>query len=157
MARLRISVNTSGSKLGFLSPADLEILSAFVDIFYLTCLRQERATIGAPPSLRNILSDYDVQIEFIEFHNPLQIGAFLRNISHRTACSILNRTVFYQEERDRRQIENQISRQRLVEMTMKNAVKAVDTRKKLIKGGLSEEQATRIMASILHSQQAIVA
>ena len=100
------------------------------------------------------LFDYSAEIEVVQFRNPLEISAFFKNISMRTARWVLDRTIFYQQERDKREIANEISRQKLLEMKLTNAGKAVVTRRKLIRGGLSEEEATRLLGNLLSDQQA---
>ena len=80
-----------------------------------------------------MLREYDVEIDYIHFENPLEIGAFFRNISKQTANWVLERTIFYKEEW-KGDNANEISRQQLIDMKMKNAERAVVTRKKLLKG-----------------------
>jgi hypothetical protein len=162
MAYLELTLNTSRSQLGFLSPLDLELAAAVVDIFYVVCLRDElrlRPSVGQSLSARiprssyprrNVITrEYDVEIKVINFSNPLTIGAFLKNITVGTAQRILDRTIFYNQERDRRAIHNDIERQKLITQKLNNVQKAVAVRKKLINSGFSEEDATKVIGSVL--------
>jgi hypothetical protein len=146
----------------------LEIISTIVDLFYFACLRAHiegdpivyrgigNFPSGAPsfPTRMRLLAEYDAEIEVIQFHNPLEVGAFFRNVSERTANWVLERTLFYREERERRQLQNEISRQRLIDMKLKNAEKAVSLRKKLIKGGLPADEAAELLGNLISDQQA---
>ena len=165
MAYLELTLNTSHLQLGFLSPLDLEIASAVVDIFYTTCLRQEllvrsglRPEFSGPiprsilPRRNVITREYDAKIEVINFSNPLTIGVLLRNITVQTAQRILDRTLFYTQERERRTIDNDIACQHLIDLKLKNVQKAAEVRKKLISSGFSEEDAARAIGKVLFDE-----
>jgi hypothetical protein len=166
MAYIKFELNTSASPLGFLSPLDLELASAVIDTFYLTCLRRELASrfsggsIQSPisrstyPRRNVIMSNYEIKIEVISFSNPLGIGAFLQNVTVGTAQRILERTLFYSQERDRREINNNIARQTLIDLKLRNVQKAAAVRKKLISQGLSEDDATKAIGSLLNDEGA---
>jgi len=100
------------------------------------------------------MSNYEIKIEVISFSNPLGIGAFLQNVTVGTAQRILERTLFYSQERDRREINNNIARQTLIDLKLRNVQKAAAVRKKLISQGLSEDDATKAIGSLLNDEGA---
>jgi hypothetical protein len=147
MAIVKVSMDTSASPLHALSPIDLELISGTLDLLCLLSYqdRYERLTPFT-------ISEYSVSIDKIEFSSPLHIWATLRNISADTVRSVLDRTIWYKSERDRRELENQKLQQEVIELKLKNAERIVRTRRKLIRGGISEMAADRLLGHLLVDQ-----
>jgi len=147
MAIIRVSMDTSLSFNGTLSPLALELISGTLDLLYFVCLRAQRDF----PS-RVSVSDYAIVIDEIEFSNPIDIWAYLKNVSPGTVRSILERTLFYRLEHERRTLENQKLQQEVIHLKLKNAERIPRARRKLIDGGLSERAAERLLGRLFADQ-----
>jgi hypothetical protein len=147
MAVLRLSIDSSLLRAGTLSPASLEVISGTLDLLYFTCLREEG---GFPSPI--VLSDYSAQIDHITYSNPLDIWATLKNVSGNTVRAILDRTLFYKLERERRALENLKLQQEVIDLTLKNAERIARTRRKLIQSGVSQTATDRLLGRLIADQ-----
>jgi hypothetical protein len=147
MAVVLVSMDTSLSPSVPFSPVGLELISGTLDLLYFVCLRAQTGLLH-----RVLIEGYAVEIDRIDFSNPIHLWAFFKNVSSGTVHSILDRTVYYRLERERRTLENQKLRQEVIALQLKNAERIPRARRKLIEGGLSEKAAERLLGRLIADQ-----
>lgn len=152
MAVVHITMNTRRSPAGVLLPQDVELNILALELFYYACaaLLQE----GDNYPLADIGTD--VVVDQIGLSNPFDIWAFLKSIPAGVAREVLDRTVFYRAELDRRDAETGKLRQGVVSDKLDNLRKANEVRKELIASGGDPDDVTRQLAEILRDQSATI-
>ncbi len=150
MAHILISMNTKLSPLGELLPLDVELNSLALELFNFACLTQTR---GQNKPLGRA---YEIAITEIRYSNPFDISAVLKAVTKELADFVLNRTIFYPQEVDRRLIDNEKSREDVVSRKLDNLERAYELRKKFINEGGGTEDAVQALEGILTDQNATI-
>lgn len=141
MAIIEVIYDSKKSWTGELSAPDIQIAALIVDVFYIASWKREVGKVK--------LAEYDARIDEVRFRNPLNILATLKNVSKASADWVLQRTLFYKQECDRRDAQNEKSRQEVFEHKIKNAEKLIKLRKQILDGGLDSEEAASILGSLM--------
>ncbi|RWM13551.1 MAG: hypothetical protein EOR73_28545 [Mesorhizobium sp.] len=129
-------MDTKNSPLGELLPLDVQLNASALELFYLGCLDYEQA--GRFSSHR---PSEGVVIQRIRYSNPFDIIGLLKDVPKGIADFVLDRTLFYRQEVERRNLANDRSREEIISLKLDNAEKASHLRKQFIKdGGFSEPQ-----------------
>ena len=160
MDKIHLRLDTKGTELGFLSPQDLELNGAVLDLFYMLCLNLEagHTPIKSNPGYE-YLFHYSLKVDKVEFSNPFDIWATLRNISNDTVKLALDRTLFFQSELKRRdaevdkiRTETEISQQTVIAKKLENIQTALEMRKKFFKSDLASDDIAKQIAHLLSNQ-----
>jgi hypothetical protein len=151
MAHVLIRMNTKLSPLGELVPLDVELNSLALGIFNFACLTQ---TLGQNRPLGRV--GYEIAITDIRYSNPFDISAVLKSVTKELADFILNRTIFYPQEGDRRLIENAKLREDVISRKLDDLERAYELRNKFINQGGGTEDAVQALEDILAVQNATI-
>lgn len=144
VARIQITYDSKEGGVGELLPIDIALCGQLLDIFYLTCLiRQEIRP-----------DEYQIRIDRVSYSNPFDILAFLKNVSKETAKFVLDRTIFYKQERERLELSNELLREDVIAKRIDNMSKINQLRKDLQQENVPVEQSAEQMARILADQRA---
>ncbi|HTB01568.1 MAG TPA: hypothetical protein VK804_13930 [Bradyrhizobium sp.] len=157
MAQILLRSDTKLTEFGHLTPIDIELNGVILELFYLLCLDKAYDSKAA----HYYLYDYDSKVERISYQNPFDILALFKNIPKHCASFILDRTVFYTEEKQRRQAEADKKKaeveekhQSVIQKKLANLDKAHKLRQKMIKDGIKAEEATQLVGGLLFDQRA---
>lgn len=146
MALVKVSMNTMKSPLGELVPLDVQLNSLCLDLFLIACLDEvnEKPYFG-----------YRVTIKEIRYTNPFDIIALLKAIPVGAAEFVLQRTLFYKQEAERRDIANELARQEIISKKLDNLSKASALQRQLVDGRHGDDaQSVRLLGDILRDQRA---
>ncbi|MGJ4899090.1 hypothetical protein ACQR2B_29800 [Bradyrhizobium oligotrophicum] len=157
MALVALTSDTKVTEFGHLTPIDVEIDSVILELFYLTCvLREYGSKIGKVYAYH-----YGVEIKQVGYRNPFDVVALFKNIPKGAAEFVLSRTIFYQQEcqkrqaeADKKKAEAEKAHQSAIEKKLANLDKAHKLRQKLIKDGVDIEEASKVVAGLLEDQRA---
>ncbi|MFK0691581.1 hypothetical protein ACFX5Q_25760 [Mesorhizobium sp. IMUNJ 23033] len=137
--------------MGELLPLDVELNVSALELFYLGC--SGYADIGR-------FSVYGpsrgVVIQHIRYSNPFDIVGLLKDVPKGIADFILDRTLFYRQEAQRRDLANAKSQEEIISLKLDNVEKARHLRKQFIEDGGSSEIVTQALGEILSDQGANV-
>ncbi len=157
MGELILRSDTKATEFGHLTSIDLELNSIIVELAYLSCLSLEYGSNAS----KLYQFEYGAEIISLEYDNPLDIFAYFKNVSKKSVDWLLARTLFYREERAKRQAEAEKKHaeaerihQSVIEKKLKNLDTAHKLRQKMIKDGMKPEEASRVIADLLHDQRA---
>lgn len=160
MGKIHLHYDTKSSELGHLTPIDLELNSLIIDLVYLAAVCYEGKRYGHS-SEKMYIHDYGGEVVEVQFKNPLDIWALFKNLTQVPVDWVLQRAVFYEEEKAKRHAEAEIlgvkvehERQTTIEKKLKNISAAHDLRKKMIKDGVDPEEATKLIGGLLFDQRA---
>jgi hypothetical protein len=105
--------------------------------------------------------EYGAEIRALNYENPIDIFAYFKNVSKKSVEVILSRTLFYKEEKAKRQAEAEKKHaeaekihESVVEKKLMNLKRAHELRQKIIKDGAKPEDVNRIIAGLLDDQRA---
>ncbi|ENN89528.1 hypothetical protein RHSP_60559 [Rhizobium freirei PRF 81] len=150
MAVVNISMDTRKSLARALLPQDIELNILAIELFYYAC-----ASWHSKDFLR-AADDIGVSVEVdqITFSNPFDIWAFFKSIPSGLATEVLDRTVYYRTEVERRAAEAAKARQSVISDKLDNLRKANELRAELLSSGTDPDEVTRLLAQILSDQGA---
>jgi hypothetical protein len=164
MAEVLLHTNTQATEFGHLTSIDLELNSVIVELVYLSCLAQEYG----PNAGKVYLFEYGGQITSISYENPLNIFGFFKNVSMKTMYWVLNRTIFFQEEQEKRraqaakewaeagktEAEADEKRQSVIQKKLKNIELGHNLRQKMVRDGVSSDEINQLIGGLLIDQRA---
>ena len=149
MATLEVILDPEIQRKGELGPLDTELLFAIIDLFYFLCVIKTNGKMGSQVYLHH----YGILLEQVKYSSPFDVVAFLKNISLETAKGVLDRVLFYSEEKEKKSLENE-------SLSLDNAKKkleliraAHDLREQLVADGVDPEIATKQLGRLLQHQK----
>jgi hypothetical protein len=149
MATLEVILDPEKQRKGELGPLDAELVFAIIDLFYFLCLIKAKGKNGKD----HYLHDYGILLQQVKYSSPLDVVAYLKNISLETAKGVLDRVLFYSEEKEKKSLENE-------SLSLDNAKKkleliraAHDLRNNLVADGVDPEIATEQLGRLLAQQR----
>jgi hypothetical protein len=147
MAVIHLWMDTRRSKFQALLPQDLELNALALELFYHAC----RNWSSPQPAL-------DLQpgliIDQISLTNPFDLWGYMRSVSLVLANEVLDRTLFYQTENERRRAEVGRIRQGEISDKLDNIRKANALRDELVARGADPIEVTKLLALIISDQEA---
>ncbi|QND47705.1 hypothetical protein HB780_18710 [Rhizobium lusitanum] len=150
MAVVNIRMDTRKSLAGALLPQDIELNILAIELFYYAC-----ASWHSKDFLRAAHDiGVSVEVDQIMFSNPFDIWAFFKSIPAGLASEVLDRTLYYQTEIERRSAQAAKVRQSVISDKLDNLRKANELRNELLSAGSDPEEITRLLAQILSEQGA---
>lgn len=153
MAAFGIRLDTEKSLLKKLHPRDPELHSLILETINLIILKIEFGD-KASHFYQYEWEAYGLQLAGIRYTNPFDIWGTIKGISRDTGLAVLERTLFYKKEAERRELENQLTRQDIISRKLDNIEKADALRKRLLDGGQDPDEAMRVVGEILADQHA---
>jgi hypothetical protein len=114
------------------------------------------------------LFDYQGEVRRIGYQNPIEILKYFGNIPKSAVEWVLARTLFYKEEKAKRQAiaskeqadahkkaaEAEDKHEPVIQKKLKSLEMAHKLRQKLIKDGVDPEEANKMIGALLHDQRA---
>lgn len=157
MARVLLRSDTRATEFGHLTSIDLELNSVILELVYLACLLNEHGSrVG-----KIYLFEYGVEIESVAYQNPYSVIAFFKNVSKQSVDWVLDRTLFYSEEKQKRQATVSLEaakaeekHQSVIQKKLENLDKAHKLRSKMIKDGIDPSEANHLIGGLLLDQRA---
>jgi len=156
MGEIVLRSDTKSTDFGHLTTIDLELNSIILELVYLACLGFEYGKPGA-----YYLFKYDAKITALDYENPLHLFGYFGNVSKKSVDWVLARTLFYTEEKAKRQAEADKKaaeaeriHQSVIEKKLGNLEAAHKLRQKLVKDGVDPDEANRMIAGLLVEQRA---
>ena len=160
MGKIHLYHDTKRSELRFLSPLDLELNSAIIDLFYILCIQIEDIERARPQRKFIYRMNYSLEIDILRFSNPFDIWGTLKNISKDTVQFALERTIFFQTELRKRnaeakkiETETEDLQQNIIEKKLKNLSAIHELRKQFLADGIASDDAVRQIAVSLDDQR----
>ncbi|MBB2749775.1 UNVERIFIED_ORG: hypothetical protein GGI57_000441 [Rhizobium aethiopicum] len=150
MAVVNIRMDTRNSVAGALLPQDIELNILAVELFYYACAFWQRVNVHG----RTEDIGTSVVVDQITFSNPFDIWAFFKSIPVGLATEVLDRTLYYRTEIERRSAEAAKARQSVISAKLDNLRKANEIRNELLSSGTDPDELTRLLAHILSDQGA---
>jgi pentatricopeptide repeat protein len=158
MGEVLLRSDTKATEFGHLTPIDLELNAVILELFYLSCLSFE---YGPSAPGKFYVFEYGGKIQSISYQNPLDVLGYFKNISKKSVDWVLARTLFYQEEKQKRQAvadqEKAKAEERFqsaIEKKLGNLDKAHSLRRKMIKDGIDPDLANQVIGGLLVDQRA---
>lgn len=150
MAVVNIRMDTRNSVAGVLLPQDIELNILAIELFYYACASWQAV------NFRRGIEDIgtSVIVDQITFSNPFDIWAFFKSIPVGVAGEVLNRTLYYRTEIERRTAEAAKVRQSVISDKLDNLRKANQIRNELLSTGTDPDEVTHLLAQILSEQGA---
>ncbi|MDE8762578.1 hypothetical protein PZB21_25735 [Rhizobium sp. CBK13] len=150
MAVVNIRMDTRNSVAKALLPQDIELNILAIELFYYACASWH------PKGYMTAADDIgvSVQVDQITFSNPFDIWAFFKGIPVGLATEVLDRTLYYRVEIERRSAEAAKVHQSLISDKLDNLRKANELRNELLSSGTDPDEVTRLLAQILSDQGA---
>ncbi|TBY68962.1 hypothetical protein E0H51_31635 [Rhizobium leguminosarum bv. viciae] len=150
MAVVNIRMDTRNSVAKALLPQDVELNILAIELFYYAC------TSWHLSGFQRAADDIGVSVEIdqITLSNPFDIWAFFKSIPVGLAAEVLDRTLYYRVEIERRSAEAAKVRQSLISDKLDNLRKANELRNELLSSGTDPDEVTRLLAQILSDQGA---
>ena len=156
MGEVVLRSDTKSTEFGHLTTIDLELNSIIVELVYLSCLSFEYGK----PSVFYVFK-YDAKVTRLDYENPLHIFGYFGNVSKKSVEWVLSRTLFYKEEKAKRQAEADKKsaeaekiHQSVIEKKLDNLESAHKLRQRLLKDGIDPDEANRMIAALLLDQRA---
>lgn len=141
----RFHLNTAISERGYLTPTGLATASLTLDLFgLLTASAFTTRFYGAP----------EVRIERVHYSNPLDLWAAIKGIPVKAVEAVAERVLFFPQEKERRELENESLRQDVNVKELDRLAKALDLRKQLTDNGMDPQLAASHISDLLHAQNA---
>ncbi|TAW06640.1 hypothetical protein ELI25_29690 (plasmid) [Rhizobium ruizarguesonis] len=150
MAVVNITMDTRKSLASALLPQDIELNILAIELFYYACASWRSK--GFQRAADDI--GVSVEIDQITFSNPFDIWAFFKSIPVGLAVEVLDRTLYYRTEIERRSAEAAKVRQSVISDKLDNLRKANEIRNELLSAGTDPEEITHLLAQILSDQGA---
>jgi hypothetical protein len=145
MATVELKIDPANLFNKRLTPIDAEAAAVIIELFYLVCFEKEHHG-----SAHKYFAEYDAELKSIDFHSPLKLLAYFKSVSVNTAKHVFEMVTYYTQEKERRELVNTEKKLDLLE-------KAWALRKRMIKDGVSSDEATRMIAEMLTAHKAQLA
>jgi hypothetical protein len=164
MGEVILRADTKASEFGHLTGVDIELDAIIIELVYLSCLAFEFETAAG----KMYLFEYGAEIKQLDYKNPFDIFAYFKNVSKKSVEWVFDRTLFYKEERakrqadadkkkaeaDKKKAEAEKIHQSVIEKKLKNLELAHKLRQKMLKDGVSPDEVNQMVAYLLQEQKA---
>jgi hypothetical protein len=147
MATLEVILDPEMQRKGELGPLDAELAFTLIDIFYLLCAIETKSS-GL------YLHHYGALLEEITYASPLDVVAYLKNIPLDVAKKVLDRVLFYSEEKEKRLLENESLSLDNAKRRLEIIDAARELRNHLVSDGIKPDDAAKMLGGLLSHQQA---
>ena len=146
MGRFHLSWDSGKTPLGTLTSTDLLLNSLLVECIVLATISHSGLE-GIP--LHNVYAeDHGAEILELKWSNPFDVIAMIKSVTQVPLDWVLNRTIYYQHEVTRRNLENQKLHQEVVETKINNINRLIDLRAKALASGIESDSAAKVIAEV---------
>ena len=148
MGQFNVHFDTKRSDDRQLSSLDMLLNTLLVECIYLAALAKDKK--AKMPLRRFYVDDGSAVITLLEYSNPLDISALVKSVTEIPVNWVLERSLFYSQSKDGREIENENRRQDAIKKKLENVSLLIDVRAKALAIGIEADETTKIIGQVLH-------